>query len=154
MPDKETQLLARKIYSMGKLVHERVFRLQQAHLMRGSKNGSFGDLSVAQHNMIQTVRFREELSMSELADLLSVSAPSASTMVDRLVEKGILTREPSPKDRRKVVVKISPEAVDAITDIEEAIYGLFVELVEKIGHETAGKWCGVLEQVKIALDQQ
>jgi DNA-binding MarR family transcriptional regulator len=69
-------------------------------------------------------------------------------MVDRLVEKGILTREHSVEDRRKVVVRVSPEAMEDIESVEETILRSFAELVEKIGPEITRKWCQVLERVK------
>jgi DNA-binding MarR family transcriptional regulator len=69
-------------------------------------------------------------------------------MVDRLVEKGLLSREPSRKDRRKVLVSVSPEALKKIDTIEETILHSFVDLVEKIGPKTAQMWCQVLKKVR------
>jgi DNA-binding MarR family transcriptional regulator len=69
-------------------------------------------------------------------------------MVDRLVEKGLLSREPSREDRRKVLVSVSPEALQKIDTIEESILQSFVDLVEKIGPKTARMWCQVLKRVR------
>ena len=68
---------------------------------------------------------------------MGVSPPSSSAMVNRLVEKGILMREHSRIDRRKVMVQIAPSVKTDIQTIEEAILLRFVDLVEKLGHETA-----------------
>ena len=93
-------------------------------------------------------------SMNELSDTLGVSPPSTTVMVDKLVEKGILTRSHSEKDRRKVFVEISPQAVGVMVDVENAILESFVELVEKIGPETAEKWSEVLEAVRPILEEE
>ena len=92
--------------------------------------------------------------IKELSELLGVAPPSASTMVDRLVEKKILVREMSPEDRRKVIVRVSPEAVADIEKTEEAVLSSFVDLVEKVGPETARKWCEVLERIKFVLEEE
>jgi len=97
------------------------------------------------------VRSLEQITMTELSSQLCVSPPSASVMVDRLVEKGILIREHSIEDRRKVMVRVSPEAMEDIKGVEKTILRSFVDLVEKIGPETTRKWCEVLERVKSVL---
>ncbi len=138
---------ARYIFTTGKLIHDQILKIQSQHL--ASATGTpCGDLSVAQLHVIRMIRRNGQLTMSELADLLGVSPPSASAMVDRLVEKGILSREHSTEDRRKVVVRISPEAVKEIEALEHSILALFVDLVQKLGPETTQKWCQVLECVK------
>ena len=78
-------------------------------------------------------------------------APSASAMVDRLVEKKVLTRRRSPEDRRKVVVEATSDAVDMLSLVEDKILATFVELVEIIGPEATRKWCEALERVEEAI---
>jgi DNA-binding MarR family transcriptional regulator len=148
MRENETLEQARYIFSTGKMIRDRIFRAQTVHLAARGKSEAFGDLSVPQFHAIMIVRTHGQITMTELSDRLGVSPPSASSMVDRLVEKGILTREHSVEDRRKVVVRVSPEAMEDIESVEETILRSFAELVEKIGPEITRKWCQVLERVK------
>lgn len=151
MRESETLTQAKYIFSTGKMIRDRIFRVQTTHLAACGKSNALGDLSVPQFHAIMMVRTLGQVTMTELSDSLGVSPPSASAMVDRLVERGILTREHSDKDRRKVMVRVSSEAMEDIKGVEETILRLFVELVEKIGPETARKWCEVLERVKLVL---
>ncbi len=148
---KDIELLARNIFSTGKLLRDRFFRVQTEHLIASGNREKFGELTLPQLRLIKLVNEHNEISMSELSCLLKVAPPSATTMVDRLVEKGILERKQSLKDRRKVVLTISHEAIKDIHGIESAIFNSFVELLEKVGPETAEKWSEVLEQVKMVL---
>lgn len=141
---------ARYIFTNGKLIHDRILQIQSQHLASYQEN-QICDLSISQLHVMRIVWECGELTMSELADRMGVSPPSASAMVDRLVEKGIFSRRHSVEDRRKVVVQISPQAVEKAKAIEASIINLFVDLVRKIGPETAQKWCEVLESVKTAL---
>lgn len=141
---------ARYIFTTGKVIHDRILKIQSNQLASDSCD-AFGELSVSQVHVIRQVRKHGTLAMSELADLLGVSPPSASTMVDRLVDKGVLSREHSTEDRRKVVVRISPEAIKKIESVETRILQLFEILVEKLGPETTRQWCRVLERVNAAL---
>jgi DNA-binding MarR family transcriptional regulator len=141
---------ARYIFTTGKVIHDRILKIQSQQLASGSCD-AFGDLSVSQLHVIRLVRKQGVLAMSELAELLAVSPPSASAMVDRLVEKGVLCRERSTQDRRKVVVRISPEAVKKIESVEANIIRLFEALVEQLGPETTRQWCQVLKRITAVL---
>ncbi len=119
-----------------------------------SRECEHGDLSLAQLNLLLAVRGKGEVTLSELAEILAVSPPSVSVMVERLVEKGLLVRERSTSDRRKVVIHVSPDADHHIAEMEEQMIATFVELVEEVGPETAGKWFEVLERVEQVLKKR
>jgi len=152
---RETPLeQARYIFTRGKLIHDRVQRIVAEHLASGKGHRKFRDLSVAQLHVFMQVRHRGEVTIKELAKLLGVAPPSASVMVDRMVEKRILVRETSREDRRKVTVSVSPEAMEDIEKTEEAVLRSFVDLVQKVGPETTRKWCEVLGRIKSVLEEE
>lgn len=144
---------ARYIFTTGKLIHDRIFLIRAAHLASGNKSRRFGDLSAAQLHTLMIVRMSGMLSIKELSAILGVSPPSASVMVDRLVEKKLLNRETSAEDRRRVAITVSPEVRADFEELEEVIFKSFVDLVKKIGPETATKWCDVLEKVKTVIEE-
>jgi DNA-binding MarR family transcriptional regulator len=150
MTDDAVKEQARFIFTTGKVIHDRILKIQSNQLASDSY-GDFGELSVSQLHVIRLVRKHGALTMSELAGLLGVSPPSASTMVDRLVDKGVLSREHSTEDRRKVVVRISPESAKNIKSVETSILQLFEDLVQKLGPETTLQWCRVLKHVNAVL---
>jgi MarR family transcriptional regulator, lower aerobic nicotinate degradation pathway regulator len=154
MEEKEIQTLARNIFDSGRTIHEMIIRIQVRCLAEACRKGSFNELSVAQLQAVKTIRCAKEVTISRLAELLEVSVPSASTMVDRLVEKGILIRERNHKDRRKVVVQISPEAVTDINKVESAILNTFEDIVRSIGLNNSRKWVEVLERVKEVIEKK
>ncbi len=50
-------------------------------------------------------------SMTELANGLAVSLPSASELVDRLIDRGLVDRMTDPADRRRVLVSLTEPAI-------------------------------------------
>jgi len=143
MTKDEVMDQARFIFTTGKLIRNRIFRNYTGHA-----DGKFCELSLPQIHLVNVTRERGQVTIKELAELLGVSPPSASAMVDRLVEKDVLVREQSREDRRKVEVSLSARAEGILESVEEAIFRSFVDLVEKIGPDTARKWCEVLERVR------
>lgn len=65
------------------------------------------DLSIAQLHLLATLNERGPTTVGALADALAISAPSASSIVDRLVERGTVDRVRSTEDRRQVLVSLS-----------------------------------------------
>ncbi|MFH1980662.1 MAG: MarR family transcriptional regulator [Pseudomonadota bacterium] len=151
MTDSITIDQARFVFTTGKMIHDRVFQIQVRQLAGMKKKERFGDLSMAQVNALMIIRTRGPLSLTQLAGQLGVSPPSASAMVERLVEKALVSREQSPEDRRRVVIGISPAALKEIMTIEDVVFQSFVDLVARIGPEAAAQWCAVLEKVRTVL---
>jgi len=154
MQKEESRQIARYIFTNGRVIQDKIIRRHTMQMVQGRSHSIYKEVTMAQLHTIMSIYNRGEVSMTELSDLTNVSPPSASVMVDRLVEKGILVRGNSDRDRRKVMVKISPKAVTGIKQIEEGILQSFAGLVENIGPETARKWCEVIEKVKTVLEEE
>ena len=146
--------LAWQIFTNGRKIHEWVFQLENRYMVTTGVSTAFGELSFAQMRALKFVKTKGQVSITELAELLNVSAPSASTMVDRLVEKGVLVREPDPDNRRKVIVTISQDMVAITEQIEKEIFSNFVDLVEKLGPEFADDWRRVVGRIAQVLDNE
>ncbi|MCP4689800.1 MAG: MarR family transcriptional regulator [Desulfobacterales bacterium] len=154
MHEKETLERARRIFSAGKTIHDHIISLQIGQLSLEGKQGGPEEMTMSQLQAVMATRARGQATITELADMLGVSAPSASAMAHRLVERGLLIREQDARDRRKVVVRVAAEAEGIIQRVEERILGAFVDLVEKIGPEYTRQWCEVLDRVKRALEEK
>jgi DNA-binding MarR family transcriptional regulator len=145
---------ARYIFTTGRSIRDFVDRNIANQLAQIGDRSVCGELSVTQMHALMMIQKRGKVSISELAALMSVSAPSASTLVDRLVEKGALTREPSHSDRRRMDVRIAPAVEEDFSKVNSVLLGAFENLVEKIGPETTRLWCEVLRRVSHVLDQE
>jgi len=143
-----------QIFTNGRKIHEWVFQLENRYMVKSGIGKTFGEFSFAQMRAIKLVKAKGQVSITELAELLQVSAPSASTMVERLVEKDVLVREQDPQDRRKVIVTISPDMITITEQIEKEIFRSFVDLVDKVGPEIADDWCRVINRIGEVLDHE
>ncbi len=147
MTDKTTLEQAKFIFSTIKHLRDRMFANHHGKSMSEKEKLLLKDISIAQFHTIMMIRKKGKVSLKELAHMQQISPPSASAMVDRLVEKGVLKRDQSQKDRRQVEISLTDNALLRHERVEEAVFSSFVELIEKLGPETTGKWCDVLEEV-------
>src|SRR5579864_1992269 len=72
------------------------------------------DLSIAQLKVLFTVTFYGPLPISRIAHIVRIGAPTASHLVEKLVQAGLLERIESVADRRIVHAHVTPQG-QAIT---------------------------------------
>ena len=116
------------------------------------ENSLLSGLSPPQLHTIHVIHTHGQVALSQLASELNVSPPSASTMVDRLVEKGILIREQDVDDRRRVIISVSQGVAEEFQELQNSILSSFTKIVEKIGPKTATQWCNVLKKIQTVLN--
>lgn len=67
-------------------------------------------LTPAQVKVLLHLGTHRQMTIGEIAAVLDCSMPAASELVDRLVDAGHLTRATDPDDRRRVIVRATPES--------------------------------------------
>jgi len=72
------------------------------------------DLTMGQLRLVFRLYYRDSLTMGQVADMLAVSRPTATGIVDRLVAKSLVERVVGPCDRRRVRVRLSPHGLERV----------------------------------------
>ncbi len=60
---------------------------------------------------------KQGLRMSELADLVLLTRSGITRLVDRMIEAGLIVREPCPGDRRGYYAVITQKGLDTIENV-------------------------------------
>ncbi|EQB15279.1 MarR family winged helix-turn-helix transcriptional regulator [Novosphingobium lindaniclasticum] len=104
------------------------------------------DLTSVQYAAMLTLRDHPGLDQQTLAGMIAYDRVTIGGVIDRLVQKGLVSREVSPSDRRARVLLLSPlgrEALDAATPLVDEVQAdllshltpeeceLFVKLLQK-----------------------
>ena len=134
--DPERQQLARDIFVLQGKLHDR-----SMSLVGPAEPPS--DLTMQQLRVLCFVAQEPGLSGQELGARLGVSAPTASGLVDRLVEKGLITRADDPDDRRVRRVHITAEAGNLMRQLDSTLDRSFTAVVQLLSRED-------LELIKLA----
>src|SRR5437763_14156852 len=71
-----------------------------------------------QASLLFTIQRRPGIGVRELATLERMSAPGMSKYVGRLEAAGLVAREPSAEDRRRVGLRITPEAERVLRSVK------------------------------------
>ena len=76
------------------------------------------------------------MRMSSIAADLGVTLATATGLVDRLVERGMVIRDSLPEDRRVVLCLLSPEGSRAVTRIWQTARQRLAEILRTAQRET------------------
>jgi DNA-binding MarR family transcriptional regulator len=106
------------------------------------------DLTAQQYNLLRLLKSaRQPVPTLTLAERLVSRAPDITRMLDRLEQRGLVTRERSPKDRRTVLVAISDAGRDLLDQIREPLRDCHRR---QLGHLSANELKSLIALLKLA----
>jgi DNA-binding MarR family transcriptional regulator len=89
-------------------------------------------LSMSEVHVLEAIELSEEPTMSNVAKRLGITIGSLTTAINTLYQKGYVSRERDPEDRRKVVVGLLPKAEEVLKEHdafhEEMIDSVFEDM--------------------------
>jgi DNA-binding MarR family transcriptional regulator len=89
------------------------------------------------HVQIMIALTRGPHSVGQLAEVLGVSPPAATRLVDRLVEHGVVERRHDPADRRVGLVDYVPAMRDVARRLMEVRRRRLTDAMERLSEEEA-----------------
>ncbi|HWI52520.1 MAG TPA: MarR family transcriptional regulator, partial [Symbiobacteriaceae bacterium] len=106
-----------------------------------------GGLSPSQFFVLKLLRAGGTLTVSDLAQKLSVSTAGATGLLDRLVRAGLVERTRDEGDRRIVWVRLSAEGVRQFTEAGRIRRAIMAELFAPLTPEEAQQLVYLYEKV-------
>ena len=103
-------------------------------------------VTLAQCHFMLEAAARPGANLAEIADALSLDASTVSRMADSLVSAGLVKRDASADNRRKVVISLSDTGTNKVEAIDELCDDSWRRLLEVI---PAGKRASVVESAEL-----
>jgi DNA-binding MarR family transcriptional regulator len=90
------------------------------------------DLTFTQLRALSVLSRKQPQRMSDLAEALDMTPASASALVDRIDQRGFVTRRSDPDDRRTVLVELSRRGQHILDVMERGSSDHFGRLIERM----------------------
>lgn len=90
-----------------------------------------GDLTLPQYRVLALIAAGDERA-TRLAGRLAITKPSVSGVVDGLVERGLLAREPVAGDRRAIRLRLTRPGSRALAEAEATMAARLEPLVDAV----------------------
>lgn len=95
-------------------------------------------LSIQQLKVLMLAVHRAPVSAHQVSEALDVSAPTVSGIVGRLMDRGLLTQEPDPEDRRTRHLVPTEAGIDALAEIASLQLAHRHALLERLSDDELG----------------
>ena len=118
-----------------------LYRTLDAVMPRFRKIFNDFGLTEQQWRVLRVLWEMDDVTIKDLADLTLIAAPSLVGIVDRLERDGLVTRQRSTSDRRKVNVHVTTAGAELEDRIMPRVASAYVELKQSVDAET---WSQVL----------
>jgi homoprotocatechuate degradation regulator HpaR len=118
-----------------------LYRTLDAVMPRFRKIFNDFGLTEQQWRVLRVLWETDDVTIKDLADFTLITAPSLVGIVDRLERDGLVTRQRSTTDRRKVNVLVTTAGAELEDRIMPRVASAYVELKQSVDAET---WSQVL----------
>ncbi len=75
----------------------------------------FGDMSPSKLHGLLLIQEREKITMKEFARMMSISASTASDLIDRWVKQGLVKRTQDSENRRQIFLTLTTKGHKVVT---------------------------------------
>ncbi len=118
----DTELLVREVLGLTPLI--------QRHVLRPIERCA-GRMGPNQRVILRLLRESGPHTMAQLGKAISVCRQQMTGHIDELLRKGLVTRSPGERDRRTVLIAITPQGLEALDRQEreavQVLYPIFDE---------------------------
>src|SRR5271157_5503885 len=104
------------------------------------------NLSIGQLKSLFFISNRGSTSLGKLAAALGVTPTNTTGIVDRLLERKLITRTESPDDRRVLVLRTTPRGEELVAELRQKRKERMTEIFSRLTDEEA---LTVLQSLKI-----
>lgn len=105
--------------------------------------------TVSQCHAIVEIGRAKDISLNELAELLTLDKSTMSRTINKLVDSGLAIRELHPKDRRYISIKLTDEGIKVFDNIENSMEKYYGGILSSIPKEKREQ---VLESLQLIIE--
>lgn len=105
------------------------------------------ELTLRQVQVLLLVRAKPSLSGQALADHLGVSTPTTSGIVERVVSRGWLEREHDAEDRRRLLLRITPEGEAVLASLEVPVLQAKAHVLDRLRDDELADLARLMERM-------
>lgn len=142
-----------ELWELVRLVSERYGKRLQQHLSAPTAGAGLEEVTVQQFQYLQAIRLGPSPTVSGLAAYFGVRSPTVTVAVQRLVQRGLLSKRPHPSDARSSQLVLTAKARRLFAAQERAFQALGEDIRASLSASELQQYARLTEQVCQALER-
>lgn len=123
-------------------INSKLRKSSQETLLKIYKN-----LTIAEANAIYAIGPDEPKTMKQIAKTLGVAVSTPTRTIDRLLEKGFVNRTVGEKDRRKLLIALTPKGKELLEDIDKENLEITRKMLKGLSNEEIEMFKKILSKI-------
>lgn len=117
-------------------------------ILEKSEAGCCG-VTISQCHAIVEIGRAKEISLNELAELLTLDKSTMSRTINKLVDNNLVIRELHSKDRRYVSIKLTDKGINVFKTIEGSMHKYYENIFMSISEDKREQ---ILDSLKVLIE--
>ena len=107
-------------------------------------------LTPAQYNVLRILRGAGECGHAcrEIGDRMITKDPDVTRLLDRLEDRGLVSRARDERDRRVITVRVTRQGLDLLSELDSEVDSFDMKLFEHMSERQLTKLCELLEAAR------
>lgn len=93
-----------------------------------------GEFTIAQYRALSLLDHFRQMTVNDLKSHLNIAQSSASGLVERLEQLGLIERKSDKKDKRVTVLNLSPKAKKILKKNNDSMDGVYKNILEQMDY--------------------
>lgn len=90
---------------------------------------------------------KTEMKISEISQILQVTSPTVTQIINILEKDGLVERTVDPDDRRAVKIRLTPAGIKVTEEARKLFFETFTGLIDYLGEEESEQLANLLAKV-------
>ena len=138
---------SRKYRELWKRPGYLVRRLHQIHMGLFAEECSGEDLTPIQFGILTVLQNGEEMDQLTLSTSVGIDRTSGADVIRRLERRGYVTREPSDRDRRAKIIRITDLGKDCVSRVRPMMVRAQERLIGSLNDEEREEFLRMIEKL-------
>jgi MarR family transcriptional regulator, organic hydroperoxide resistance regulator len=123
-------------------MNNKLRKTSQEKLLRIYKN-----LTIAEASAIYAIGPEGPKTMKQIAETLGVAVSTPTRTIDRLLEKGFVNRTVGEKDRRQLLIELTPKGKELLEDIDKENLEITRKMLKGLSDEEIETFKKILSKI-------
>ncbi len=144
--------MARRLTQQAQQLHQALTQLVKKYQFRDRNDICCYGISVSQCYTLEALGEHGTSTMQTLAQHLHLAVSTVTRVVDNLVEKGLVERHMSARDRRVCQVALTPDGVDLLHKLQGELIAREQTVLQRIPAASRDHVIRAIEELSHAVD--
>jgi DNA-binding MarR family transcriptional regulator len=108
--------------------------------------------SLTEGRVLYEIAHIENCSAKKIREKVSIDEGYLSRIIEKFIQKGLITKSPSPEDRRLHIISLTEKGQQEFASLNEHSDRLITQMIEKLSEPERAELVGMMEKIHAMLE--